>query len=280
MKVAVGFFDGVHAGHRRILSGADMALTFRNHPRSVLAPECPLGFIQSFEDRIASIRQASGGEVVALDFTRELAETPPADFARRVLLPLAGDGKPCVRCGPNWRFGRGGKGDAEFLRSLGVDVEVVPFAEYGGGRVSSTRIRASIEVGRIEEANAMLARPWKMTGRVVHGKGLGRGIGYPTVNVAPARDLLRPPLGVYAVSGEFGLGIANYGLAPTAGELAWRDPVLEIHVLGRDRGSFAAPREGEPFGVDILRFIRPERRFDSFDALTRQIALDVEEAMK
>ena len=131
--LAVGFFDGVHLGHRRILSGADAALTFRNHPTEILRPASVPALIMDFDARVAAIRSCGVREVVALDFTRELADTPAEDF----LPSFAGFAR--VRCGANWRFGRGGAGDAAFLRAHGFAVDVVPYAEYGGAPVSSTR---------------------------------------------------------------------------------------------------------------------------------------------
>lgn len=271
MKVAVGFFDGVHIGHRRILEGADVALTFRKHPLAVLAPERAPRLIQTAEDRFASIRACGVASVVALEFTRELASVEPEEFARRQLLSL--DAKIAVRCGDNWRFGKGGRGDAKLLRGMGVAVEVVPFAEYAGGRVSSTRIRQAIEGGSIDEANAMLGRRWTVGGRAVSGKGVGRSIGYPTLNIVPSDLELRLRHGVYAVELCGVRCVANYGLAPTAGERAWTEPVLEVHVLGGDVPDSVGDQK-----VEFVRFIRPERKFASFDDLRLQIADDCQSA--
>lgn len=274
MKVAVGFFDGVHIGHRRILEGADVALTFRNHPLSVLAPERAPRLIQTAEERFASIRACGVESVVALEFTRDLASVEPEEFVRRQLLSLSG--QIAVRCGDNWRFGKGGRGDAKLLRGMGVAVEVVPFAEYAGGRVSSTRIRQAIEGGQIDAANAMLGRRWTVSGCVVSGKGVGRSIGYPTLNIVPSDLGLRLRHGVYAVELCGARCVANYGLAPTAGERAWTAPVLEVHVL---EGGVPGAAAGE-MKVEFVRFIRPERRFASFDDLRRQIAEDCRSASR
>ena len=138
MTVAVGFFDGVHLGHRAILSGADVALTFRNHPLSVVAPERAPRLLMDFDSRVAAIRACGVREVRAFDFTPEFARLLPAEF-----LAEAGISRETeVRCGSNWRFGRGGEGDAEWLRARGYRVTVVPSVSYRGEGVSSTRIRA------------------------------------------------------------------------------------------------------------------------------------------
>lgn len=272
MTTAVGFFDGVHIGHQAILRGADAALTFRNHPLSVLRPESVPPLLMTFEERAAAIRACGVSEVVALDFTRELAGLSPREFVDRVWRGRA----PTVRCGANWRFGRGGSGTPEFLRSMGIDVEVVQFAEYGGAPVSSTRVRQALASGRMEDAAAMLGRAWEVRGVVRSGKGLGRALGFPTVNVAPLSASVRLPLGVYAVEVGGLTGAANYGVAPTMGEKAWSEPVVEVHFLDGEPGL----RPGDEATVRFLRFVREERRFSDQDELRRQIAIDVEECHK
>jgi riboflavin kinase/FMN adenylyltransferase len=267
--LAVGFFDGVHLGHRAILESASAALTFANHPLSLLAPEKAPRLIMSAADRVAAIRACGVGDVVVLDFTRELSEMPAEDFAERHLKRAARDG--AVYCGDNWRFGRGGRGDADMLRRMGFAVEVVPYATYGGERISSTRIRAALESGKVRDANAMLGREWFLRGKVVRGKGLGSQIGYPTVNVIPEDLRLDLQRGVYEVVAFGARALANYGVAPTCGESAWRAPVLELHFTDQ------APKcaEGDAVSVSFRRFMRPEMKFDSVDELKSQIARDV-----
>lgn len=235
MTIAAGFFDGVHLGHRAILKGADEALTFVNHPLTVLAPERAPRLILGLEEKVREI----GLPVMVLEFTPELAKMSAAEFADRFLRGRK------VRCGANWRFGKGGEGDAEWLMANGYEVEVVPYAEYKGVPISSTRIRKAIERGEIEDANAMLGRPLKVNGTRIEGKGVGRKLGYPTINLR---------LGVYEVETAGEKGIANYGLAPTFGDRAWKEPVMEVH---------------------LLRYLREERRFDSPEALKKQIAEDI-----
>lgn len=275
MTIAIGFFDGVHLGHQAILKGADVALTFKTHPLALLKPEKAPRLIMSLEERLAAIKACGVKEVLALDFTESLAQLEPQEFAARYLGKL-----PCtVRCGDNWRFGVGGKGNAEFLRSLGYEVTVIPYAEYKGAVVSSTRIRAALEAGEIEDANAMLGRRFKVEGERFSGKGKGKDLGYPTVNIRTLDEgqrisgvkSIRLPLGVYEVEMDGARAIANYGHAPTFGADAWSSPVWEIHFL-TSLSSVASAKEDQTFS--LIRFIRPERKFSSLEDLQRQIALD------
>ena len=116
--LAVGFFDGVHLGHQTILKGADAALTFRNHPLSVLAPERAPRLIMSCEERVTAIKSCGVKDVTVLEFTSELASMPAEEFAVS-FLKRSGDRFPVLRCGGNWRFGKGGEGNAEWLRAKG-----------------------------------------------------------------------------------------------------------------------------------------------------------------
>lgn len=275
MTLAVGFFDGVHLGHRKILSGADVALTFRNHPLSLLAPERAPRLIMTAEERVAAIGACGVGKVVAIDFTREVAGTEPADFVARFLLPLGGE-RPKVRCGANWRFGRGGAGDAGFLRDRGIEVEVAPYAEFRGERISSSRIRAALESGDLEGAAAMLGRSFAVSGEVFSGKGEGAGLGFPTLNVRPTALSLRIPRGAYAAALDGAKAVANFGVAPTFGADAWPEPVLEVHCLSR---TVSLPPPGSAARVELSRFLRPERKFASAGELRSQIARDCEEAL-
>lgn len=271
-SLAVGFFDGVHLGHRAILRSADAALTFRNHPLTVLAPERAPRLIMTPEERVAAIKACGVGEVTVLDFTRELAEMPAEDFVN-FLVKRKGFRFFTVRCGANWRFGKGGAGDAEFLRRLGVVVEVPESVEFKGGMISSSRIRECLENGEIEDANAMLGRRFQVSGLRFQGKGLGGRIGYPTLNLRLETLNLRLPLGVYEVDVGGVKGVANYGLAPTLGDKAWTRPVMEIHLLGQ--GDEDVRRKTlDWISVTLVRYIRPERKFETIEDLQRQIAAD------
>ena len=270
-SVAVGFFDGVHLGHQAILRLADRALTFRNHPLSVLAPERAPRLIMSPEEKVAAMRACGVSEVNMVEFTPELAALSPEDFAARYFTCRDG-GRRAVVCGEDWRFGAGGRGDAGFLRARGFDVTVVPYAVCGEERVSSSRIRRSLMAGDVAGASALLGREVAATGRRFDGKGKGAEIGFPTVNLrleASPASLL--PFGVYEVTAGGARAVANYGLAPTMGAAAWTEPVLELHFVDGVPAGLSAERVRVSFG----RFIRGEVKFASVDELRRQIAADI-----
>lgn len=275
MTIAVGFFDGVHLGHQAILKGADLALTFANHPLTLLAPTRAPQLIMSLAARTQTIHALGVPEVKALDFTAELAARLPEDFLAMMRI-WSHAGSLSVRCGANWHFGKGGVGDAAWLRARGVGVTVVPYAEYDGAAISSTRVRGALATGRIEDANAMLGRSYTVTGTLASGKGLGRTLGYPTLNILPDEgasaggQLLRPPQGVYVVTLNGVRAVANYGVAPTMGDKAWPSPVWELHLLG-DAPSYPA---GSTLTFSVLRYLRPERKFASLADLQAQIAAD------
>ena len=271
--LAVGFFDGVHLGHQAILRGASAALTFRNHPLSVLSPARAPRLIMTPEARVAAIKACGVEEVTVLDFTPELAALSPETFAERFFSSSVSRLASSVRCGANWRFGRGGAGDADFLRRLGIGVEVVPYAVYKGEPISSSRIRVCLERGEIEDANAMMGRRFLVSGSRFQGKGEGTKLGFPTVNLKLETCDLKLPFGVYEVEVGGLRAIANYGRAPTMGDRAWESPVMEVHFPGA--GVEDVRREtSDEMTVSVIRFIRPERTFGSVTDLQRQIAAD------
>lgn len=268
VRLAVGFFDGVHLGHQKILSGANAVLTFENHPLSVLADARPPMLLMDASERLRIL--ASEGakhprDVRAIRFTRGFASRKPEEFAE--FLRSEYPALECIHCGGNWRFGAQGAGTPATLRTLGFNVKVCRYAKYKGERVSSTRIRAALAEGFVEDANAMLGRPFAVTGAVMPGKGVGKDIGAPTLNLSVALPLKH---GVYAVETQYGGGVANYGVAPTMGRMAWTKPVLEVHLF-----------DGEAIGTEptlrvaFLSFLRPEMVFSSSAALGEQIRADI-----
>ena len=197
MNLAVGFFDGVHVGHQRILAHADAALTFTNHPATVFAPDRAPRLLMTTEERLAAISVQGVRRVIARDFTPALAAQPPQAFADSLRRDFPDLDE--VFCGPNWTFGAGGAGTADLLRALGFQVTVVPFATWRREPVSSTRIRAALGEGDVAAAAAMLGRPYSASGRVVGGKGEGRALGFPTLNIVPSLGDLPLVHGVYAL---------------------------------------------------------------------------------
>ena len=274
VRLAVGFFDGVHLGHRRILAGTDAVLTFRNHPLSVLDPAHAPSLLMDVDERISMLETVGTRRpraVHAIKFTMRFASMSPEDFVSYLRREFPNLER--VHCGGNWRFGSNGAGTPQTLRDFGFSVKVSRYAKCGDEAISSTRIRAALAGGDVELANAMLGRRFSVSGCAVHGKGVGCKLGAPTINIEVAAPLR---LGVYAVDTPYGRGIANYGIAPTMGSRAWESPVLEIHLL--DGLGFDGEVPSSPLKVEFLKFLREERRFSSTDALCRQIAADIEAA--
>lgn len=279
---AMGFFDGVHLGHRRIIASTASegalrgVLTFAPHPAAVLAPErAPKLITPDAAHKAALLQQAGADLVLTLPFTRELAATPAPDFLEQLhaACPIAG-----FSVGTNWRFGKGGSGTPELLRAFaatrGITTCINKLATLGDDIICSTRIRQLLAAGQLDTAAAMLGRPFGIVGPVEHGQKLARTLGFPTANVAISPDMVQLPYGVYAVrclvDGTAYPGIANLGLRPTVDNTT--RPRLEVHLCG-----FRGDLYGHPLHTELLRFIRPERRFDSIEALKAQIQRDLAE---
>lgn len=288
--LAVGFFDGVHVGHRRVLAGAvaaarrrggeAWALTFDQHPLAVLAPEHRPPLLTPLEVRLERLAAAGLDGCLLLPFTRELAALPPEAFVG--LLCGRSHALAEIRCGGNWRFGAQAAGDVALLRRLGrargFGVHVVPAAFCRGRPVSSTRIRETIQRGHLAEAAAMLDRPYSIRETVVRGRGVGRTLGLVTANVHPAAEVL-PPLGVYVVRTWIGNravdGVANLGFRPTFPEARPDTPLLEVHLL-----DFTGDLYGATLDVAFLRRLRGERRFANAAAMMVQVRRDMAAARR
>ncbi|MBL9187392.1 MAG: riboflavin biosynthesis protein RibF [Opitutaceae bacterium] len=286
LHLAIGMFDGLHLGHRavidpavraaRLSGGLSGVLTFWPHPSALFRPESPTKLMQPAATKARMLNRLGVDAVITLPFTPELA-----GIAADAFLPWLKQKLPhlaAIHVGENFRFGRGRQGDAASLvasgRRHGVSVFSTPRVSLGGEAVSSTRIRALLEAGEIEAANALLGYAYFAHGFVTPGKRLGRTIGFPTLNVAWVPEL-RPRFGVYAVrifdpggAGSAPLpAVANYGLRPTVEHAT--EPRLETHVLG------ACPFvEGDHVKIEWLRFLRPEMKFGGVAELTAQIARD------
>ena len=212
--------------------------------------------------------------VIQQTFTLEFARITAEDFLpilQRRLPHLAG-----IYVGENWRFGAGRRGDVNLLLAEAARQRLpllsVPQIHWNGEPISSTRVRDSLEAGRMEEANMLLGYSYFAEGAVVSGRRLGRTIGFPTLNL-PWQPELQPHYGVYVVrvAGDPAAAalpaVANYGLRPTVGQAS--EPLLEAHILGP-----CPYASGNGVTVEWLKFLRPERKFDSMEKLQAQIARD------
>ena len=288
IHVAIGMFDGVHLGHRAVIEsavqsarhsgGVSLVLTFSPHPSVLFRPDNPTRMIMDLPSKVAKMGSLGVDAVVVQPFTRDFAAIGASEFIpfiKRHLPRLAG-----IYVGENFRFGQGRKGDVAMLvaegRKHGISVFSAPRVNLDGEPISSTRIRERIGQGDMKGAAALLGYVYTAEGTVVHGKHLGRTIGFPTLNLGWSPDL-RPLYGVYAVRVNGGRSygwlpaVANYGLRPTVEQSV--EPRLEIHLL------VSCPYgAGDWVAVEWVRFLRPERKFAGIDELKAQIARDVVEA--
>lgn len=280
--MALGFFDGVHRGHQSILRGAaryasekgltPCALTFLNQPRAFLK-SLPQELIISKESREAHIKACGIEKVYMIPFDKATATMVPEAFVRDILIDRYGCA--AVVCGENFTFGAMGRGNGELLKSLGeqlgFETIVCPLLPDGDGTVSSSRIRAMLTEGRIEEASRLLGYDYYIKGKVVHGRGVGKKMGVPTCNLEPQPDLLMPKKGVYAarteIDGKSYLCALNVGKRPT---FDLQETVAEFNVL-----DFNGDLYGREIKIDLLGYIRPEKHFSSPEELKNQIDRDI-----
>jgi len=284
----IGNFDGVHLGHQAVIGqladkAAELGLPavvviFEPQPAEFFAPERAPARLTRFREKLQALRRFAVDRVVSLHFDARLAGLSPAEFVR--LLLLDGLAVRHLVVGDDFRFGKGRAGDFKMLQETGRvnGFQVVNLHTFSidGARVSSTRIRDALAEGRLEDAEKLLGRPYRMCGRVAHGDKRGRLIGFPTANIHLHRTKA-PVSGVFAVE-VFGLareplqGVANVGSRPT---VEGTRALLEVHLF-----DFAADVYGRYVYVDFVHKLREERRFESFEALKRQILLDAAAAQE
>jgi riboflavin kinase / FMN adenylyltransferase len=263
--VALGTFDGVHRGHRRVLDAAiaagetSTAVTFDPHPRVALGYGVDL--LTSLGRRLELLEEAGLDEALVVDFDLEVAQLGPEEFVERVLQPI---GTEVVLAGANFRFGRGRSGDLDLLRRLGFDVRAVPLVEG----VSSTRIRDLLRAGEVERAARLLGRPAEVEGTVVAGDARGGTLGFPTANLRQEPGLLVPGYGIYAGSADGHRAAISIGTNPHYGGGERR---IEAFLLDFDGDLY-----GEKLRLQLWERLRDERAFDSEAELVAQIGLDVD----
>jgi riboflavin kinase/FMN adenylyltransferase len=288
LSIALGFFDGVHLGHRKIIDEAVSkahargclagVFTFRNHPFSVLAPDRTPPLITTFEEKAELIGGMGVDRLVYVDFDETFADTSPEAFVDEIIWKRLG---ACwISAGPNYRFGRDSAGDVELLERLterhpfGLSEAVPVF--HRGKMVNSTWIREEIQAGNLDNAAQLLGRPYFIEGEVVHGKGLGAKLGYPTVNIVPLPEKVLPPPGVFAAllySGARTLrAIAYLGTSPTFGRNVL---TLEAYIL-----NFSGDLYGERLRLSLLERLRGDIRFESPERLQEQIRKDIERTLE
>ena len=288
--VTVGTFDGVHCGHRDVVSRlvararaahrVSLLVTFEPHPLEIINPSAAPGVLTTRDEKLSLLAKTALDWVAIVPFTPELAQLPAAEFVDSILLGRFRMAELLI--GHDHGFGRGREGDITLLRSLGksrgfkVDA-VSPVLTSDGEPVSSTLVRRALAAGELERARALLGRAYSVSGPVVAGDARGRLLGFPTLNVdiADSRKLL-PPDGVYAVRvegsrGRFD-GMMNLGGRPTFGDERRR---IEVHLFDVD-GDFY----GDRVDVAFVARLRDTMRFSGPDALVAQLRLDADAARR
>ena len=288
--VTVGTFDGVHCGHRDVVSRlvararaahrVSLLVTFEPHPLEIINPAAAPGVLTTRDEKLSLLAKTALDWVAIVPFTPELAQLPAAEFVDSILLGRFGMAELLI--GHDHGFGRGREGDITLLRALGksrgfkVDA-VSPVLTSDGEPVSSTLVRRALAAGELERARALLGRAYSVSGPVVAGDARGRLLGFPTLNVdiADSRKLL-PPDGVYAVRvegsrGRFD-GMMNLGGRPTFGDERRR---IEVHLFDVD-GDFY----GDRVDVAFVARLRDTMRFSGPDALVAQLRLDADAARR
>ena len=307
--IALGNFDGVHGGHAQViepvvqaartlnqqrqdqLSGDEAGneagdntqqlaleqvrptvVSFYPHPQVVLQGISRAALTPT-DEKARCLQRLGVEQLVLLPFNQSLRQLSPEAFLEQILLEqLQGQ---MIAVGEDFRFGRGRAGTAIALRDLaakfGVPVTIVALETEGGDRISSSRIRECLAAGDVQTVHQLLGRPYELTGRVVKGQQLGRTLGFPTANLQVEADKLLPRFGVYGVramleSGETVGGVMNVGCRPT---VAGEAPTVEAHLF-----DWSGELYGQSLTVHLMGFIRPERAFDSLDALKAQITQD------
>jgi riboflavin kinase/FMN adenylyltransferase len=285
--LAIGVFDGVHRGHQAVIStsarhahpaeGTSVVVTFDPHPAKVLRPRDAPHLLTATQHKIALIRALGVSHLLIIEFNREFAATSPEDFVQQLVKHSKPLREICV--GHEWSFGKDRRGNLDLLKKLGAhfdfNVVGIPPVMVHGAVVSSTAIRQAVEAGSLAKAAEMLGRDYTILGAVTRGDQLGKKIGFPTANLSAHSEQF-PPNGVYLAEAWFeGVlyhGVVNLGYRPTVtGGKSQR--LLEIHLLDFERDIY-----GEDLEVRFVRYLRPERKFESVEALARQIHADVQQA--
>lgn len=279
-RAALGFFDGVHLGHRAVIACGDdgglrrVVLTFAQSPAKALGAPFP-GLLTDNTRKAELLTQAGAQDIIFADFGA-LRDMSAEDFVEKIIVEKLRAKQVC--CGFNYRFGKGGKGDVKRLAELcsryGTEVKAREPVTVGGEQASSSRIRELIASGDIRRANEMLGYRYAVSGVIAGGNHIGTGMGFPTVNIPIGGGLIVPRYGVYAskvtVGGKEYIGATNIGVHPTVGENDM--PLCESFLLDFDGSDLY----GKYAVCELCDFVRDERTFGSFDELRAQIDADCE----
>ncbi len=292
--VTVGEYDGVHRGHRTVISEmhrmaaergcATAVVTFDRHPATIVRPESAPLLLCDLDHKLELLAETGVDYTLVVEFTREQAEVPAEMFARQVLVDCLQ--ARAVVVGADFHFGQGRRGNVETLGAVGeefgyevVGLPLVKQLTGEGEVISSTSIRAALSEGDVEKAHRLLGRPFEVRGVVTPGDRRGRTIGFPTANIPTTPDLQVPADGVYAAwyvrdDGAQYPAAVNIGKRPTFYDDAERS-LIEAHLIG-----FRGDLYGESAKVRFVRRLRGEKKFDGIDSLKQQLVKDVADAAK
>ena len=277
LAIALGYFDGVHIGHRAVIKSAvDFAkknntksavITFSDHPYCYFKGVCPK-YILTREEREKRIASLGIDYLYELNF-EDFALLTAKEYLNNILInyfhPIS------ISTGWNHNFGKNKSGNVNFLEEQAKNYNYkyfkIPPQKINNEIISSTKIRKLLSEGNIEKANLMLGQNFSIEGEIVKGNQIGRTIGFRTANLVYPPELIELPYGVYSVDTKYGKGIANFGIRPT---INGSNAVLEVHILNFEKDIY-----GEIINVNFNKMIRTEKKFPSLDALKKQINLDI-----
>lgn len=286
--VTIGNFDGVHLGHQNLIKdlvaraaaigGTPVVFTFNPHPLQVLAPNNAPLQIQTLDQKLATIESLGIPLLVLIPFNMELAQLSARDFAERMLWD--GLHPREIYVGPNFAFGNRRQGSFNLLKEIGEEkgflAAKIHQVQFRGNRVSSTAVRQALISGQVGLARRLLARPFALSGTVVHGTGTGVRFNFPTANLETPNELV-PRKGVYvtllSVENRRYRSVTNIGFRPTVNKNEGGALSVETHALDFSRDIY-----GREITLEFLIRLRDERRFSGEPELIRQIAADVERA--
>jgi riboflavin kinase/FMN adenylyltransferase len=282
--LTIGVFDGVHLGHKYLLSQLrerakqknvlSGVVTFRQHPQAMLLPQTKLPYLTDLAQRIKLLKNEGIKAIIALSFTHGLARLSPRQFIGLLKNYLRMRG---LVIGPDFALGRSREGNTDTLRTLGQEMDfsvtVIPPLVINSEVVSSTAIRDALANGDMKRVHTLIGRPFNLHGRIIPGAGRGRQLGFPTANLDINPDQALPPDGIYVtwayIDNKAYQSMTNIGQRPTFGG---GERTVEVYILDYHRDHY-----GQELKIDIIERLRHEKQFDTVDELKKQIAEDVKQ---
>ncbi|TCT15047.1 riboflavin kinase/FMN adenylyltransferase [Natranaerovirga pectinivora] len=285
--VALGNFDGIHKGHqlllKEVLEGkkeglTSVAFTFNPHPSYIIASKKPVELILVGEERANKFDRLGIDVLIEYPFNEETLHMSPLNFIEEILIKQL-DAKLIV-VGNDYRFGHKRQGDINFLKNYastyGYEIKIIEKKKINGIAISSSLIRETIKEGDMEKAKELLGESFRIIGKVDHGKKIGRKLGFPTANLVTKKDKLLPPNGVYAtrtrIDNTWYNSITNIGVNPTV-DSEGKNRTVETYIY-----DISLELYGHTIEVELLKYLREEQKFDSFETLQNQIVKDILEA--